>query len=117
MIPYGYCHCRCGQRTTIAKYTCRDKGWVKGEPKRYLQHHWNRHQAGLPVSRHLDEREGDVTPRRPLTPGTRLCLRCDRPFQSWDVRQNRLCRWCTEANASRTDERPRGRLRGTFREW
>lgn len=38
-IPYGYCHCGCGGKTKIAKYTDRSKGWVRGEPKRYLRFH------------------------------------------------------------------------------
>jgi hypothetical protein len=28
--------------------------------------------------------------------GLTTCLRCDRPFHSWDRRQNRLCASCLE---------------------
>lgn len=41
-IPYGYCHCGCGEKTGIARFTDRHKGWSKGEPKRYLPNHVNR---------------------------------------------------------------------------
>lgn len=38
-IPYGYCHCGCGQKTKIA--TRNNARWmqVKGQPNRFLQHH------------------------------------------------------------------------------
>ena len=39
--PYGYglCYCGCGQRTGIAHQTLRCLGWIKGEPKRFIQFH------------------------------------------------------------------------------
>lgn len=36
-IPYGYCHCGCGQKTTIAKKTRGDI--KKGEPNKYVSCH------------------------------------------------------------------------------
>ena len=41
-IPYGYCHCGCGQKTDIATVNRKNKQMVKGEPLRYLQHHCSR---------------------------------------------------------------------------
>ena len=38
-IPYGYCHCGCGQKTTISHVTDTKKGYVKGEPRKYLLGH------------------------------------------------------------------------------
>jgi len=38
-IPYGYCHCGCGQKTRIAPQTSAEKGWIRGEPVRYLSGH------------------------------------------------------------------------------
>lgn len=38
-IPYGFCHCGCGQRTGIAKWTRSDRGWVAGKPKRFIYPH------------------------------------------------------------------------------
>ena len=41
-IPYGYCHCGCGQKTRIATVNDKGNGTVKGEPKRYVNHHYNK---------------------------------------------------------------------------
>lgn len=38
-IPYGYCHCGCGQKTNIAKRNFHSRGIVKGEPWRYAPGH------------------------------------------------------------------------------
>lgn len=38
-IPYGYCHCGCGQKTNLAPQTHKKYGWVKGEPLRYIKWH------------------------------------------------------------------------------
>lgn len=35
----GLCQCGCGQRAPLAQHTERRKGWVKGEPKRFIQGH------------------------------------------------------------------------------
>lgn len=42
IIPAGYCHCGCGQRTRIATKNDASKGWVKGQPLRYLREHSGR---------------------------------------------------------------------------
>lgn len=41
-IPYGFCHCTCGERTKIATQTDKSRGWVKGEPILYVGYHANR---------------------------------------------------------------------------
>jgi hypothetical protein len=38
-IPYGYCRCGCGQKTSIATRNEARRGHVKGEPMPFLQHH------------------------------------------------------------------------------
>lgn len=38
-VPYGYCHCGCGERTRLAPETSRRAGWVKGQPLRYVYTH------------------------------------------------------------------------------
>lgn len=38
-IPYGYCHCGCGQKTKIAPQNLIRLGWIKGEPIRYITGH------------------------------------------------------------------------------
>lgn len=41
-IPYGYCHCGCGQKTKIAKQSWSRRGYVKGEPIRFIYGHQRR---------------------------------------------------------------------------
>ena len=38
-IPYGYCHCGCGQKTKSSHTTDITHGWVKGEPRKYIRWH------------------------------------------------------------------------------
>lgn len=38
-IPKGWCQCGCGQKTKIAKESSTSKGWVKGQPLRYVWGH------------------------------------------------------------------------------
>ena len=39
-VPYGYCECGCGEKTSLAPKTSRRNGWVQGEPLRFkLNHH------------------------------------------------------------------------------
>lgn len=38
-IPYGYCHCGCGQMTNLAPWSDKNKGWIAGEPKKYVYGH------------------------------------------------------------------------------
>jgi hypothetical protein len=41
-VPYGFCHCGCGQRTRIATETHKRDGHIKGQPVAYLRGHNNR---------------------------------------------------------------------------
>jgi hypothetical protein len=38
--------------------------------------------------------------------GPTTCLRCDKTFESWDRRQNRLCPGCREAIEADPSEEP-----------
>lgn len=38
-IPYGHCHCGCGQKPRISPRTSRHHGYVKGEPRRFVKGH------------------------------------------------------------------------------
>jgi hypothetical protein len=38
--------------------------------------------------------------------GPTRCLRCDREFQSWDRRQNRLCPSCLQAIKEEASDEP-----------
>ena len=39
LIPYGTCHCGCGEKTTIARQGCRDYGHISGMPKLFINGH------------------------------------------------------------------------------
>jgi hypothetical protein len=39
-VPYGFCHCGCGVKTSIAPHDDPRRGYIKGEPYRYI---WNHH--------------------------------------------------------------------------
>jgi hypothetical protein len=41
-IPAGLCQCGCGEQTTVAPMTNRARGYVKGEPYRYIRGHARR---------------------------------------------------------------------------
>lgn len=38
----GFCECGCGRLTPIAAESDRRRGWVKGEPVRFVTGHWLR---------------------------------------------------------------------------
>lgn len=40
-VPYGYCHCGCGQKTGIIDRTQRCKNRIKGEPAKFIPGHHN----------------------------------------------------------------------------
>lgn len=43
-IPYGYCHCGCGQKTNIYKHTHVDRGQFKGQPSQFIKGHYKKVQ-------------------------------------------------------------------------
>ncbi len=45
-IPYGYCHCGCGELAPIAKTTHFPRGYVKGQPVRFRTGHHARRDPG-----------------------------------------------------------------------
>jgi hypothetical protein len=46
-VPLGLCQCGCGRPTKLATKNSAKYGWVKGEPRRFLQGH-NQHLARRP---------------------------------------------------------------------
>ena len=44
-IPHGYCHCGCGEKTSLAPKTRSDYGLVKGQPKPFIHGHNRRVRA------------------------------------------------------------------------
>lgn len=97
-VPYGYCQCGCGQRTAINKHNAVSKGWIKGEPRKYIRGHHppERHCSieGCPTSTRFGglglcpkhytrlSRHGDplktLRPGRDMSPSERLVDGLDR---------------------------------------
>jgi hypothetical protein len=70
IIPYGFCHCGCGQRCLISPITSKAKGWLAGYPRRYIAGHHAKHLAAL--SRATPEHlilDGLQSVRLPLSKG------------------------------------------------
>lgn len=44
-VPYGYCHCGCGQLAPLASVTMKSRGWVKGQPIQFVHGHNRRRDA------------------------------------------------------------------------
>lgn len=38
-IPYGYCHCGCGQKTKLRQFDDPRNGYSKGDPMRFVRNH------------------------------------------------------------------------------
>lgn len=38
-VPWGLCHCGCGETTTVSPHTSRLHGYMKGVPRRFLPNH------------------------------------------------------------------------------
>jgi len=47
-IPYGYCHCGCGEKTNIHIWNRPKKGIFKGEPHRFIRGHNLQMREGNP---------------------------------------------------------------------
>lgn len=61
-IPYGYCHCGCGQKTGIAPKNHTGRGYVKGEPFLFIAGHFEQLEASRPLVERFWEK---VTPGAP----------------------------------------------------
>lgn len=59
-VPYGHCHCGCGQKTRISAYSDKRYGHVRGEPTRYLRGHQFR--GVRKTTRWIEEDRGYGTP-------------------------------------------------------
>jgi hypothetical protein len=38
-LPNGYCQCGCGERTTIIRWSVRTRGLIRGQYRRFVNHH------------------------------------------------------------------------------
>jgi hypothetical protein len=59
-IPYGYCHCGCGEKTELYKQNCyvAKKECTRGEPKKFINAHVTRGENGQGLAwkggKHID---------------------------------------------------------------
>lgn len=58
-FPHGFCHCGCGQRTNLSRDNDAPRGYVKGEPFRYVRGHAPKARKGV---RYREEDRGYETP-------------------------------------------------------
>lgn len=72
-IPYGYCECGCGQKTKISSITRKNRGWIKGEPKRFIA----KHKTTSPIDCLLDSKSGCWNWQKAKTPHGYGVLRLD----------------------------------------
>lgn len=57
-VPHGYCQCKCGERTPLAKKTSTRSGHIRGQPIAYIHGH-NRRKSAV---EYLEEDRGWITP-------------------------------------------------------
>jgi hypothetical protein len=58
-IEYGYCHCGCGRKTSLSRFTDPKRGYVKGEPMRFMQGHGSRRPLADRLWSRVDKRGPD----------------------------------------------------------
>ena len=71
-VPFGFCHCGCNERTSLATQNNKRAGHVKGQPMRFIRGHVNR----LPKS-------------MPPQIGMKLCSICKEPKPIEDFRKRK----------------------------
>lgn len=54
-IPYGYCHCGCGNKTRIAPNNCVSRGWISGEPLKFFPGHNHRIPLDIRFWKHVNK--------------------------------------------------------------
>lgn len=54
-IPYGYCQCGCGEKTSLSNWTDKRIGTIKGQPYRYLNGHSTKVSIEKRFWRHVDK--------------------------------------------------------------
>ena len=98
-IPAGLCQCGCGQTTRIAPQTAACKGWIKGQPLKFVAGH----RAGFTVT--MPDEEGP-NPTGLCMCGcggrTELAPATDRACSKINFQYPTTGRWVCDRNALRT---------------
>lgn len=58
-VPFGFCHCGCGRKTTIIKKTWKPAGRYKGQPNLYIQGHATKEDNVSRFWRNTQKADGD----------------------------------------------------------
>lgn len=99
-VERGTCHCGCGAKTRISPNTNRERGWVKGQPVRYIRGH-----APRGVDHRLSElneerrtatcsRCGVVSVKRNGTAGWRCCRQLFTDHRLSEINEDTRTAWC-----------------------
>ncbi len=76
----GLCECGCGQHTRLAYRNDKERGWIKGEPIRYVNGHYWRGRTDFPesakrkIARKYRQRVRSPQDHPAWKGGTKLCL-------------------------------------------
>lgn len=73
-IPHGFCHCGCGQKTDLIPYSAKGIGWIKGEPKRFINGHNSRLLTKAREEISYGNIDGEPVAFIPLTQGQRAIV-------------------------------------------
>lgn len=60
--PYGFCHCGCGEPAPLARQTDSARGFIKGEPLRFVAQHHSKGRRRPLESMYVVEDRGYKTP-------------------------------------------------------
>lgn len=61
-IPYGYCHCGCGNKTFVPIKNCAAKRWIKGIPMPFYENHRGIRPIAERFWKHVDKDGPQVRP-------------------------------------------------------
>lgn len=104
IIPYGTCHCGCGENTKLAPTTNRKRGWIQGQPVRFVTGHNSRMQAKIDGLSNQERYQKRLREKG-------LCVRCAHNKTSGRV----LCESCRikilQARCDKTDPSKRKGVR------
>lgn len=93
-IPYGYCHCGCGEKTKIAAYNDPRFGEVKGQPRRYLKAHHHRRKIVSAQTRARISAAVGSGAQRPNWKGDNASYRAIHSYLSRHFPKTGICEEC-----------------------
>jgi hypothetical protein len=95
-IPFGLCHCGCGEKTEISPQTVTRDGWIKGVPRRFVFNHHGRKRI-VPEDAPPFKIEGVYCRLIPLTRGQHAIV--DAADYEHLMRWKWHAQWCPATNS------------------